>query len=78
MRALLDAGFAVPDQIALVGADDLPLCSLLRPRLTSVRTLSPTTIDSVAGTFHALIQGQTTDNTAILAHSPALVIREST
>jgi DNA-binding LacI/PurR family transcriptional regulator len=78
MRALLDAGFAVPDQIALVGADDLPLCSLLRPRLTSVRTLSPTTIDSVAGTFHALIQGQTTDNTAILAHSPALVVREST
>lgn len=36
MRALLDAGLAIPDDIAVAGADDLPLCTLLRPRLTSV------------------------------------------
>ena len=38
MRALQDAGFRIPDQIALVGCDDLPICDLLRPRLTSIRT----------------------------------------
>ena len=38
MRALQDAGFRIPDQIALIGCDDLPICNLLRPRLTSIRT----------------------------------------
>ena len=43
LRHVVDAratgcGFRIPDQVALVGCDDLPICDLLRPRLTSIRT----------------------------------------
>lgn len=41
MRALQDAGIDVPGDTALVGADDLLIARLLRPRLTSVRTRLP-------------------------------------
>ncbi|MFD5542549.1 LacI family DNA-binding transcriptional regulator [Streptomyces sp. NPDC127079] len=37
MRALQDAGVRVPDETAVVGADDLMLGRLLRPRLSTVR-----------------------------------------
>ncbi|MEL3946042.1 LacI family DNA-binding transcriptional regulator [Streptomyces sp. LNU-CPARS28] len=41
MRALQDEGITVPDDIAVVGADDLMLARLLRPRLSSVRIELP-------------------------------------
>ncbi|MYW64114.1 substrate-binding domain-containing protein [Streptomyces sp. SID8379] len=41
MRALQDAGVDIPGDLAVVGADDLLLARLLRPRLTSVRTRLP-------------------------------------
>jgi LacI family transcriptional regulator len=37
MRAIRDAGLAVPDDIALVGFDDLPIASLSDPPLTTIR-----------------------------------------
>lgn len=37
VRALQDAGLRVPEDIAVVGADDLLIGRLLRPRLTTVR-----------------------------------------
>ncbi|MFI9743106.1 LacI family DNA-binding transcriptional regulator [Streptomyces sp. NPDC052494] len=43
MRALQDAGISVPEETAVVGADDLLLGRLLRPRLTTVH------IDMVLG-----------------------------
>ncbi|MFJ6841718.1 LacI family DNA-binding transcriptional regulator [Streptomyces griseoluteus] len=41
MRALQDAGLRVPEDIAVVGADDLMLGRLLRPRLSTVRLELP-------------------------------------
>ncbi|MFJ8431400.1 LacI family DNA-binding transcriptional regulator [Kitasatospora sp. NPDC094019] len=41
LRALQDARLDVPGELALVGADDLLLGRLLRPRLTSVRMRLP-------------------------------------
>lgn len=41
MRALQDEGIAVPDGTGMVGADDLMLGRLLRPRLSTVRVELP-------------------------------------
>ncbi|WP_419992868.1 LacI family DNA-binding transcriptional regulator [Streptomyces boninensis] len=40
-RALQDAGLRVPDDVAVIGADDLLLGRLLRPRLSTVRIELP-------------------------------------
>ncbi|KPV51927.1 hypothetical protein SE17_18465 [Kouleothrix aurantiaca] len=77
MRALLDAGLAIPQDIAIVGADNLPLGSLLRPRLTSVHKGDVAGIDVTADTFHALIQGAQIDIPPIRLLQPEIVVRES-
>ena len=41
MRALQDAGIRIPEETALVGADDLMLGRLLRPRLSTVHLELP-------------------------------------
>ncbi|MGW7084181.1 LacI family DNA-binding transcriptional regulator [Streptomyces sp. NPDC054871] len=41
MRALQDEGIAVPEETAMIGADDLMLGRLLRPRLSTVRIELP-------------------------------------
>ena len=37
MRAAREDGLSIPDDIAFVGFDDLPIATLLKPRLTTVR-----------------------------------------
>nr|WP_199832785.1 LacI family DNA-binding transcriptional regulator [Streptomyces puniciscabiei] len=41
MRALQDAGVRIPDDVAVIGADDLMLGRLLRPRLSTVHIELP-------------------------------------
>ncbi len=41
MRALQDAGIRIPEETAVVGADDLMLGRLLRPRLSTVQLELP-------------------------------------
>ncbi|MDG4865757.1 substrate-binding domain-containing protein, partial [Streptomyces sp. T-3] len=41
MRALQDEGVSVPEETALIGADDLLLGKLLRPRLSTVHLELP-------------------------------------
>lgn len=37
MRALTEAGYRIPEDVAVVGFDDLPLCDYVTPPLTTIR-----------------------------------------
>ncbi|MDL4816969.1 LacI family DNA-binding transcriptional regulator [Actinomadura opuntiae] len=78
MRALQDAGFDVPGDIAVVGADDLPLGPLLRPRLSSVRVLNGPSAEAVAARIDAMVRGRTRDPAVTVELTRAeIVVRES-
>jgi DNA-binding LacI/PurR family transcriptional regulator len=81
LTALQDAGLRVPDDIALVGCDDLPLCELTRPRLTSLHNRAPERIRALVTYFDALIQHQPPDQPPAqppdLGLSFEMAIRES-
>jgi DNA-binding LacI/PurR family transcriptional regulator len=79
MRALHDAELRVPDHIALVGADDLPLCRLLRPRLSSVALDIQASAQAIANRLHASVLAEAPiDPGPITIDEPRIVMREST
>jgi DNA-binding LacI/PurR family transcriptional regulator len=77
MRSLLDAEFRVPQEIALVGSDDLQICRLLRPTLSSIQFDIAFSTTRVAAFFHALIQGEIQGTPSIPHYSPKVVERSS-
>lgn len=76
MSALQDIGLNIPEDIALIGCDNLPLGEMLRPRLTSV-DLGSGTIREIAAHFDRMIRGQSHDLHARIEPEFTLVIRES-
>lgn len=77
MSALKDAGFRIPQDIALIGCDDLPICDLMRPRLTSVNNSPSVPAYDIAMYFHQMIQGIPIETPPNFDLSFNLVIRES-
>ena len=74
LRVLTDRGIAVPEEVRVVGYDDLPLAAHTVPRLTTVRQ------DIVAGAgamVDALFQRLAGTTTPSLALSPTLIVRNS-
>ncbi|MFD9127153.1 LacI family DNA-binding transcriptional regulator [Kitasatospora sp. NPDC059571] len=77
LRALQDAGLDVPGDVALVGADDLMLARLLRPRLTTVR-MSMLPGGEFADLVDGLVTGRAVPGGATAGREPVrLVVRES-
>lgn len=74
LGALLDAGVRVPEQVALVGTDDVMLCQMLRPRLTSVRMSSEDT-GAVARRIVEALRDRT--EVHLSPWTPALVRRQT-
>lgn len=74
MHAFQDRGIAVPEEVAVVGADDLVPSALQRPPLTTVRLELPSPAQ-VADTIDALLKG--TDVPEVPPTDAVLVARQS-
>jgi LacI family transcriptional regulator len=75
-QAILEAGLRVPDDIALVGFDDLPYASQMTPQLTTVRQPIQQKGTYAVNILLDLIEGATDSPQHVLLPTQ-LVIRES-
>ena len=77
LRGLEKAGFDVPGDISLVGHDNTPYASLVKPSLTTVEMKMSELGGAAARRVIDRIEGRGTDPQRIL-FSPDLIIRNST
>ena len=77
MRAFQEAGLRVPEDISLIGFDDIPGASYSTPNLTTVRQPLAHMGSLAAQTLVARIEGET-DFTPEIRIEPELVVRQST
>jgi LacI family transcriptional regulator len=76
LRALDEAGIAVPDQLALVGFDDMPFAATTRPPLTTVRQPIAEMGEAAVRMLISLVEGAPTEPRQVILPTH-LVIRES-
>ena len=74
MQALQDAGLRVPDDVAVVGFDDLPLASHVSPRLTTIRQDVQAAGELLVDKIVRLIEGEEVESQVL---EPRLIVRES-
>ncbi len=77
LSALIDTGVDVPGRLRLIGGDDLPLCGMLRPRLTSVALKAECAPAEAAERLVSLIAGADRAEQDLNLWTPELRIRES-
>jgi DNA-binding LacI/PurR family transcriptional regulator len=77
LSALLDQGIRVPEQMALVGADNSPLCEMLRPRLTSVEIDLDSLHRSIAEPVLRALQGTWTQGRSDMPWQASLHVRDT-
>ena len=76
MRELQTRGVRVPQDVGIAGIDNVPLCALLQPGLTSVDVRGTQQGESVIGELHGLITREREPSVVVI--EPQLVEREST
>lgn len=76
LRALDEAGIGVPDQMAVVGFDDMPFAATTRPPLTTVRQPIPEMGEAAVRMLIALVEGAPAEPRQVILPTH-LVIRES-
>ena len=77
MRAAQARGYRVPDDIAIVGCNDIEMSALVNPGLTTIRLDRPRLSAEAIRVLHELIE-EPTSNPTPLVLPVELVIREST
>jgi DNA-binding LacI/PurR family transcriptional regulator len=77
MRAIKQAGLAIPDDIAVVGFDGSPAAANTEPPLTTVHQPAEAMGRHMARLLLAIIRGQPVDQRAVIL-VPDLVVRDST
>lgn len=76
MSACREAGLSVPDDISIIGFDDLPIAQFSAPKLTTVRVPAAEMGHRAATRLLRMIEGDMNDDADILPVQ--LMIREST
>jgi len=76
IKALKEHGLSVPDDISVVGYDDLPIASFFYPTLTTIRQPTYKVGTFAIRSLQKLIQGKTVQQRRKI-FQPELVIRES-
>jgi len=74
MRALQDAGRRIPEDVSVVGFDDMPLAAHVSPALTTVRQNSELGAEGLVNGIVGLIRGKPVESSLM---APTLVVRES-
>ncbi|RZV37519.1 MAG: LacI family transcriptional regulator [Chromatiales bacterium] len=74
MRALEDNGYTIPDDIAVVGFDDISLAGHVTPALTTVRQDIRQAADGLVHGIVGLIEGEPVESTQM---APRLIVRAS-
>lgn len=74
IRALQDHGRKIPEDVSIVGFDDLPLASHVTPQLTTIQQNIREASEGLVRSIVALIQGESVESTLI---APRLIVRES-
>jgi LacI family repressor for deo operon, udp, cdd, tsx, nupC, and nupG len=76
LRAFQERQIRVPNDVAIVGWDNSPLCDFVRPRLTSVTQPIPETVSRLVERLLARLEGVVTPAEVTLIR-PELIVRES-
>ena len=74
IQALKEKGIRVPDDVAIVGFDDLPRASYISPALTTIRQDVTKAGEMLVGQLVRLIAGEAIESTLM---APRLIVRES-
>jgi LacI family transcriptional regulator len=77
INALRDEGVSVPDQVRVVGFDDIPLATMVRPTLTTVHQPREDQARQACQRLVNLIEGEPTGEFVQIMLEPALRVRES-
>lgn len=77
IRALSDAGLRVPDDVSVIGFDDIPQSLYTVPRLTTIRQPLSSMGELAAETLLEKISGNT-DAPRVIKIEPELMVRETT
>lgn len=77
MNALVEAGITVPEQVSVVGYDDIHLASLIRPALTTVRQPVYGIGQAAAGQLILQIERENTGPRTRVVLDVELVVRDS-
>ena len=78
MRAFLDAGMEVPQQISVVGFDDIHAAAFQNPSLTTVRQPLDYMGDMAAKILLERLSGNGSDFEELVTMQPELIVRSST
>lgn len=78
LRAVADVGLAIPEDIAVIGFDNLPSGRFTAPSLSTIEPGNEEMADAVCAMLLAQLAGEDDGGPRLVMPAPSLVLREST